>query len=153
MANIKIAQLTNQTSLSDADLMIIESATSTNKMTVGKFKELLHTNVEIVGSERHNGLEKVLFATKGQNGGANVFASVYNSPQTGRVYVIEKNTDKYLIAELYKASASSIVQYGVVISNGLSIAASNAVGTLAVNGFTDPNNAVFYVEKQLLGNY
>lgn len=41
MANIKIAQLTNQTSLSDTDLVIIESATSTNKMTVGKLKELL----------------------------------------------------------------------------------------------------------------
>lgn len=41
MANIKIAQLTNQTAISDADLVIIESATSTNKMTVGKLKELL----------------------------------------------------------------------------------------------------------------
>lgn len=41
MANIKIAQLTNQTAISDNDLIIVETATSTNKMTVGKFKELL----------------------------------------------------------------------------------------------------------------
>ncbi|MBO1264383.1 hypothetical protein J3A84_04920 [Proteiniclasticum sp. SCR006] len=41
MANIKIAQLTNQTTLSDTDLVIVETATSTNKMTVGKLKELL----------------------------------------------------------------------------------------------------------------
>ena len=41
MANIKIAQLTNQTTISDTDLVIVESATSTNKMTVGKLKELL----------------------------------------------------------------------------------------------------------------
>lgn len=41
MANIKIAQLTNQINIVDTDLIIIESATSTNKMTVGKLKELL----------------------------------------------------------------------------------------------------------------
>ena len=41
MANIKIAQLTNQTALSDNDLVIIESATSTNKMTVGTLKQKL----------------------------------------------------------------------------------------------------------------
>lgn len=41
MANIKIAQLTNQINISDTDLILIESATSTNKMTVGKLKELL----------------------------------------------------------------------------------------------------------------
>lgn len=41
MANIKIAQLTNQTAISDNDLIIVETATSTNKMTVGNFKELL----------------------------------------------------------------------------------------------------------------
>ena len=41
MANIKIAQLTNQISLSDTDLVIIESATSTNKMSVGNLKKSL----------------------------------------------------------------------------------------------------------------
>ncbi len=41
MANIKIAQLTNQTAISDNDLIIIETATSTNKMTVGTLKDLL----------------------------------------------------------------------------------------------------------------
>lgn len=41
MANIKIAQLTNQTAISDGDLVIVETATSTNKMTVGKLKELI----------------------------------------------------------------------------------------------------------------
>ena len=41
MANIKIAQLTNQTAISDNNLIIVETATSTNKMTVGKLKELL----------------------------------------------------------------------------------------------------------------
>lgn len=45
MANIKIAQLTNQTAISDNDLIIVETATSTNKMTVGKLKELLGINV------------------------------------------------------------------------------------------------------------
>lgn len=41
MANIKIAQLTNQTAISDNDLIIVETATSTNKMTVGTLKGLL----------------------------------------------------------------------------------------------------------------
>ena len=41
MANIKIAQLTNQINIADTDLILIESATSTNKMTLGKLKELL----------------------------------------------------------------------------------------------------------------
>lgn len=41
MANIKIAQLTNKTSLADTDLIIVESATQTQKMTVGKFKEIV----------------------------------------------------------------------------------------------------------------
>lgn len=45
MANIKIAQLTNQIAISDNDLIIVETATSTNKMTVGKLKELLGINV------------------------------------------------------------------------------------------------------------
>ena len=153
MANIKIAQLTNQTAISDNDLIIVETATSTNKMTVGKFKELIHLNMDITGSEWHNGLEKVVFARKGSTGGVNVFSSVYDSPQTGRIYVIEKNTDKYLVAELFKASVSSIVHYGVIVSNGLSITATNATGTIAVDGFTNSNNAVYYIEKQLLGNY
>ena len=41
MANIKIAQLTNQTAISDNDVIIIETATSTNTMTVGTLKDLL----------------------------------------------------------------------------------------------------------------
>lgn len=41
MANIKIAQLTNKTSLADTDVVIVESATQTMKMSVGKLKELL----------------------------------------------------------------------------------------------------------------
>ena len=41
MANIKIAQLTDKISLADTDLLIVESATQTMKMTVGKLKELL----------------------------------------------------------------------------------------------------------------
>lgn len=41
MANIKIGQLTNKTTLSDTDIVIIEDATSTKKMTVGKLKEIL----------------------------------------------------------------------------------------------------------------
>lgn len=44
MANIKIAQLTNQTAISDNDLIIVETATSTNKMTVGTFKDLIGVN-------------------------------------------------------------------------------------------------------------
>lgn len=41
MANIKIAQLTNQINIADTDLIIIETATSTNKMTIGTLKNLL----------------------------------------------------------------------------------------------------------------
>ena len=44
MANIKIAQLTNQINISDTDLILIESAASTNKMTVAKLKEQLFIN-------------------------------------------------------------------------------------------------------------
>ena len=44
MANIKIAQLTNQTAISDGDLVIVETATSTNKMTIGTLKSLLGIN-------------------------------------------------------------------------------------------------------------
>ena len=51
---IKIAQLTNQTSLSDTDLVIIETATSTNKMTVGKLKELLFTKPDYVNAILQN---------------------------------------------------------------------------------------------------
>lgn len=46
MANIKIAQLTNQTTISDTDLVIVETATSTNKMTVGKLKELFLSDIK-----------------------------------------------------------------------------------------------------------
>ena len=38
---IKIAQLTNKTSLADTDLIIVESATQTMKMTVANLKNLL----------------------------------------------------------------------------------------------------------------
>ena len=47
MANIKIAQLTTQTALNDADVIIVENATSTNKMTVAKLKELLGIQLNI----------------------------------------------------------------------------------------------------------
>ena len=41
MADVKINQLPEQTVISDTDVVIVETATSTNKMTVGKLKELL----------------------------------------------------------------------------------------------------------------
>ena len=41
MADVKINQLPNKTTLADTDVVIVETATNTNKMTVGKFKELL----------------------------------------------------------------------------------------------------------------
>lgn len=41
MANIKIAQLTNKTSLADSDLVIVESATQTMKMTVDNLRKSL----------------------------------------------------------------------------------------------------------------
>lgn len=47
MANIKIAQLTTQTVLNDTDVIIVENATSTSKMTVAKLKELLGIQLNI----------------------------------------------------------------------------------------------------------
>ena len=44
MANIKIAQLTNATTISDTDIVLIEDATQTKKMTVANLKELLGIN-------------------------------------------------------------------------------------------------------------
>ena len=41
MADVKINQLPEQTAISDTDVVIIETPTSTNKMTVGNLKELL----------------------------------------------------------------------------------------------------------------
>lgn len=41
MANIKIAQLTNKTSLADTDLVIVESATQTMKMTIANLVTIL----------------------------------------------------------------------------------------------------------------
>ena len=41
MADVKINQLPEQTTISDTDVVIVETATSTNKMTVGKLKELI----------------------------------------------------------------------------------------------------------------
>jgi len=46
MANIKIAQLTNKTTLADTDLVIVESATQTMKMTIANFKELIGAGIE-----------------------------------------------------------------------------------------------------------
>lgn len=44
MANIKIAQLTNATTISDTDIVLIEDATQTKKMTVATLKSLLGIN-------------------------------------------------------------------------------------------------------------
>lgn len=41
MANIKIAQLTNATTLNDTDLVIVEDGTQTKKMTVANLRRLL----------------------------------------------------------------------------------------------------------------
>lgn len=41
MANIKIAQLTNATTISDTDIVLIEDATQTKKITVGNLRSLL----------------------------------------------------------------------------------------------------------------
>lgn len=43
MANIKIAQLTNKTTLADTDILLVED-TATKKMTVGNLKNLLLTD-------------------------------------------------------------------------------------------------------------
>lgn len=42
MANIKIAQLNNKLTLADTDILLVESATATEKMTVANLKELLN---------------------------------------------------------------------------------------------------------------
>lgn len=44
MANIKIAQLTNAITISDTDIVLIEDATQTKKMTVATLKSLLGIN-------------------------------------------------------------------------------------------------------------
>lgn len=44
MAAIKIAQLINKTTLADTDIIIVESATATEKMTVANLKNLLGIN-------------------------------------------------------------------------------------------------------------
>ena len=41
MADVKINQLPNKTTLADTDVVIVESATQTMKMTVGTLKDLL----------------------------------------------------------------------------------------------------------------
>jgi hypothetical protein len=47
MANIKIAQLTNLLTLNDTDILIVETATTTGKMTVSKLNELLGIQLNI----------------------------------------------------------------------------------------------------------
>ena len=51
MADVKINQLPEQTAISDTDVVIIETLTSTNKMTVGNFKELIGAVVESGSNE------------------------------------------------------------------------------------------------------
>lgn len=151
MANIKIAQLTNKTTLADTDIVIVESATATEKMTVAKLKELLFHSPHLTGYPVMNGLETNHYTRVGEGAGAGIFPSFSNAPQIGFLYVVEKGTDKYLVATLFKASTTSIVFASPIAFNGLSISATNAGGTVSVTGFTNGANAVFTAVANLLG--
>lgn len=105
-------------------------------------------NPKITGLQINNGLETNY---KTQGNGIGIFSSIINAPQIGFLYVIEKDTDKYLIATVFKASFGAIVFASPIAFNGLSIGATNAGGTVLVTGFTNEANAVFTSVANLLG--
>ena len=111
MANIKIAQLTNQIDIADTDLIIIESATSTNKMSVGNFRKLIEPNWKLIASSAVSigGTETLTVTEKIKE--VMVVGAVYNSvvftkavqsldPNNSIVKKIQdgNNTQKFIVA-------------------------------------------------------
>lgn len=128
MANIKIAQLTNQTAISDNDLIIVETATSTNKMTVGNLKELLGINGLLAASSD--------FKIETFNGdGAGAFKY---SPCVYLFFAQDVgNPNAYIFGTGTKFNnvfTDGVHRLTVLHSSGLALGASNSQGTQVIIG-------------------
>jgi hypothetical protein len=77
--------------------------------------------------------------------GANFFFSIFGDvPQGGWVWVHEIGTNNFLFASLYKQNTAGVVIAQVLQSNVLTIAATNAGGTIAIGGAGVGANLRFY---------
>jgi hypothetical protein len=74
------------------------------------------------------------------SGGASIFQSVTNAPQTGELHVVELDTGNYLIASLYKKDAASSPVVTIKANAGLGVAATNTIGTIQLTGHTVSSN-------------
>jgi len=72
--------------------------------------------------------------------GAGVFGSLGNRAQTGFIYAIEIGTTNYLIINAYKRDSSTGVTTNIIDNNNLTVKATNAGGTVTLDGFTNSGN-------------
>ena len=130
MANIKIAQLTNQTAISDTDLVIVETATSTNKMTVANLKEQLGINAKASKNPLRT------FTTLPLAGGVTGFIK-YHKDEMGLVTVIGE-------IKVTNVGVNSDVAIGLpagIVPN------SNFLPLISINWNTGEAGAGFFVSK------
>lgn len=144
MANIKIAQLTTATTINDTDVVLIEDATTTKKMTVANLKALTGINAKAPSANPlftgNIGFNGWLQATKQANdsGGAMIMGTIFPI-QMGLLFVSEINTSKFMLATFYKLTGVAPV-VSILQSNGLTLGSSNTLGTQIINGATVSGN-------------
>lgn len=78
------------------------------------------------------------------SGGTGIFANPFgvNVPIYGFLMVWEFSTNNFYFGYLDKQSDASAVGHRPIVSNGLSVLATNASGTVAITGFTNTANVV-----------
>ena len=104
--------------------------------TTGQFA----TSLNVPSGSIYQGGSRKFVRVAHNSGGAGIFASIVDAPQTGIVHIYETGTDKYLILACFKKQLSTSVVTNVIANNGLTVMSTNAVGTILTTGYTTSGN-------------
>lgn len=121
MANIKIAQLNNKTTLADSDSIIIETAEQTQKMTVGNLKNLLgiqYGGIEESGSNAYGTYIKYKDGTMIQRGNLNINTPASGNSSSGTItFPLAFFTSEYSI-DMMQSTGHGNLAYSIIAFGG-----------------------------------
>ena len=121
MANIKIAQLTEQTTIADADKFVVETATSTNRMS---FANLLNSIKVALGLNKN--YSEYIYISGGSQVGFPVLEGA------SYLYTFATNTDGNHTQILVTRFPGYEMRYSVISQSTQSIAIATNAGKTAI---------------------
>jgi len=97
--------------------------------------------VDMPGAQLAIGSIASVILTTTNGGGSSIFRSYFGDVATsGLIHAVEVGTNNYCILSAHKQNTASGVSCTVLANRNLTVQATNALGTVALTGFTNTNN-------------